>query len=115
MWTFQSTLWLSRSRPLTTRLVRRMTARFDLGVGFGSVDLVVGDNLIEDGGTAGAVPVLEGGDDDGNHDAVLGVVGGLGELLGFCGFGSSSGRHGCCWVFWREYFSGFWRGWWCSS
>ena len=51
-----------------------MTARFDLGVGFGSVDLVVGDNLIEDGGTAGAVPVLEGGDDDGNHDAVLGGV-----------------------------------------
>ena len=53
MWTFQSTLWLSRSRPLTTMLGRRMTARFDLGVGLGSVDLVAGDNVFEGGGTAG--------------------------------------------------------------
>ena len=93
MWTFQSTLWLSRSRPLTTRLVRRVTARFDLGVGFGSVDLVVGHNLIEDGGTAGAVPVLEGGDDDGNRDAVFGVVGGLGVILVQSG-GQEEGKEG---------------------
>merc|ERR1711988_1192609 len=34
----------------------------DLGSGLGSIDLVVGDDVLEDGGATGAGPVLEGGD-----------------------------------------------------
>ena len=55
-----------------------------------SADLVVGDDVLEDGGTAGAGPVLEGGDGGSDHDAVLGVGG-----RSLLGFGSSS-RHVDC-------------------
>merc|ERR1712223_912537 len=60
----------------------------DLGGSLGSIDLVVGDDVLEDGGTAGAGPVLEGGDGGSDHHAVLGVGG-----RSLLGLGSSGSRH----------------------
>merc|ERR1712223_283969 len=60
----------------------------DLGGGLGSIHLVVGDDVLEDGGAAGAGPVLEGGDGGSNHHAVLGVGG-----RSLLGLGSSGSRH----------------------
>merc|ERR1711988_2033730 len=60
----------------------------DLGGSLGSIHLVVGDDVLEDGGTAGAGPVLQGGDGGSDHHAVLGVGG-----RSLLGLGSSSSRH----------------------
>merc|ERR1719490_484298 len=61
----------------------------DLDGSLGGIDLVVGDDVLEDGGAAGAGPVLESSDGSSDHHAVLGVGGR--RLLGLRG---SSGGHG---------------------
>merc|ERR1712154_263567 len=61
----------------------------------GSVHLVVGADVLQDGLAGGAGPVLEGGDGGGDHHGVLGVGRGhlgLGNLLGL----GSVGSHCCC-------------------
>ena len=64
----------------------------DEGTGLGGIDLVVGDDGLLDGGTGGALLVAEGLDGRDNHGGVGRVGGGLGDLLGLNGLGSS--RHG---------------------
>merc|ERR1712203_102066 len=64
----------------------------DLDGSAGSVDLVVGDDVLDDGSAAGAGPVLESSDGSSDHHAVLGVGGR--SLLGLRG---SSGGHGGGW------------------
>merc|ERR1712106_278305 len=73
----------------------------DLDSSLGSIDLVVGNNGLEDSLAGGASAVLEGGDGGSDHHRVLGVGSGcLGGLLGGC---SSGCRHDdvFCWVFVR--------------
>merc|ERR1719150_3482689 len=54
----------------------------DEGGDLDNVDLVVGGNVLFDGGQGGAVPLLQGLDGGGHHGAGGGVSGGLGGLLG---------------------------------
>merc|ERR1711892_1392104 len=56
----------------------------DLDGSLGSINLVVGTDVLEDGLAGRASAVLEGGDGSSDHHGVLGVVSGcLGGLLGF--------------------------------
>lgn len=63
--------------------------------------LVVGEDVLEDSLTGGAVALLQGVEGGGDHDAVLGVGGLGGRLLGL--LGGSFGSHGSeMWFGWRK-------------
>merc|ERR1719187_262796 len=74
-----------------------LEGKTDLSGSLGSIHLVVGHNVLEDGLAGGASAGLEGCDGSSNHHRVFGVGGrGLG-LGGLLGFGCSSVRHVVCW------------------
>ena len=66
----------------------------DEGGKLDSVDLVVGGNVLLDGGEGRSIPLLEGLDGSDNHDGSLGVSGLSLRLGGLLGRGSSGGSVG---------------------
>merc|ERR1719178_294935 len=67
-------------------------SELDAHASLGGVDLVVGNDVLEDGLAGGSLLVLQALDGSGDHAGIGGVGGRLGSLLGLGGF--CSGRHG---------------------